>query len=246
MRAMIGLCLALSAWGQGENSAEYRAAYALGGEEATQELRDGRATIYAYGLLRDSLDRETGLRFEAIAGCCVDDAILGRAAGHNDRIKEHIRAHGLPGNSLKRWEDELFDLKGYFARRSKMVEPHPMVAGDAPVKSNDGRYTLALREIPIERRIRPEMRLEMLVTRDDASRIVPMHPIGAEAGKTEFFWGPQARLAFFRWREYPEGHFADQVIGVLDLDSGRWVRQEIENRRLPDPAPEPRSGPSGT
>jgi hypothetical protein len=74
--------------------------------------------LYAYGR-RDpgaGLDRETGLPILVIAGCFVDEETLGRAHGHDERVREHIAAHGLPPSSRKAFEADLFDLRGYLSR----------------------------------------------------------------------------------------------------------------------------------
>jgi len=83
---------------------DYWAGYKVGAAEADNELKAGRASIYVYGLRPESenQDQETGLPYQAIAGCLVDERILGRAVGHNERIAEYIKEHGLPRNSSKR------------------------------------------------------------------------------------------------------------------------------------------------
>src|SRR5579864_3437271 len=83
------------------------AAYKKARAEADRELKEGRASIYIYGLLRRSLlapqlDEETRLPLERIAGCDWNAEIADRADGHNDRIKEYIKKHGLPACTSKR------------------------------------------------------------------------------------------------------------------------------------------------
>jgi hypothetical protein len=83
---------------------DYWAGYKAGAAEADNELKGGRASIYVYGLRPESenQDQETGLPYQGIAGCLVDERIVGRAVGHNERIAEYIKEHGLPSNSSKR------------------------------------------------------------------------------------------------------------------------------------------------
>ena len=83
---------------------EYWVGYKVGAAEADNELKAGRASIYVYGLRPESenQDQETGLPYQGIAGCLVDERIVGRAVGHNERIAEYIREQGLPSNSSKR------------------------------------------------------------------------------------------------------------------------------------------------
>jgi hypothetical protein len=78
--------------------------YELGVAEAEFELNGGNSTIYVYGLRPESEneDPETGLPVQGIAGCLVDQRIVGRAAGHNERIVEYIKKQGFPGKSARR------------------------------------------------------------------------------------------------------------------------------------------------
>jgi hypothetical protein len=82
---------------------DYWAGYKVGAAEADNELKAGRASIYVYGLrpASENQDQETGLPYQGIAGCLVDERIVGRAVGHNERIAEYIKEHGLPSNSSK-------------------------------------------------------------------------------------------------------------------------------------------------
>jgi len=91
------------------------ASYRQGVMEANAELERGVATLYTYGLRRDLslFDRTTGLPLLAIAGCMVDDHTVRRAQGHNDTINRYIAQRGLPPNSFKPWEWELYHLKKY-------------------------------------------------------------------------------------------------------------------------------------
>jgi hypothetical protein len=128
------------------NGGNYGSGYRIGVAEADQQLEAGQATIYIYGL-RDGgefLDRRSGLPLEPIAGCAVDNTILGRASGHNKRIKEFITEKGLPSNSFKKWEKELFDLEGYFEEQTRKKKPFRLTASGPPTESPDGKYTLYL------------------------------------------------------------------------------------------------------
>ena len=136
------------------NKELYGNAYKLGVAEADEELNAGNATIYQYGLVDmmtlELLDRRTGLPLYGIAGCKVDDAIIGRAEGHNHRIDEVIAKRGLPSNSFKPWEKELFDLKGCYQTRSKTEKSFRLALGGPPAKSPDGKCTLRLVKTQLE------------------------------------------------------------------------------------------------
>ena len=99
----------------------YAEGYNTGVAEAERELRDGSATLYIYGLRRspEFLDRSTGIPFEIIGDCVIDVETKGRADGHNGAIRKYVKERGLPSNSFKRWEEELFDLAGYYKLRAK-------------------------------------------------------------------------------------------------------------------------------
>ena len=238
----IGLCLALLGAGPERDSTEYRAAYAKGRAEADRELERGDATLYLCGLVRGDLDfdHETGLPYKRIAGCIVDDAILGRHAGHNDRIMQSIKSRGLPLNSYKPWERELSDLKGYFAARSQAGATRRLVAYGPGVWTQDGRYAIRLRERPKERVSSRARDPEFLITAPGTTRAAFVGPLGAAAGKTEVFWGPESsHLAFIRWSDYPPDHKLDQAFVAIDAKSGEWVRAEVIPRRRPAGDPKP-------
>jgi hypothetical protein len=127
-----------------KESKAFKAAYAVGRAEAKQAMKDGRATIYTCGLARFpyDVDRETGLRYEYVAGCEVNDEILGRINGHNDWIRDYVTNHFWPAYSMKRWEKELFDLKGYVLAQEAIKPAYRLVLGGEPSKSPDGRFQI--------------------------------------------------------------------------------------------------------
>jgi hypothetical protein len=80
---------------QKEQSPAYKMGYAQGMKEAQEEINKNHLTIYTFGLRRipedrKDVDKETGLPYKDIAGCIVNDYILGRAAGHDDVIRNHL------------------------------------------------------------------------------------------------------------------------------------------------------------
>ena len=71
-----------------DQSTEYREGYAIGAQEAALEIAADTPTIYAFGLIsgrftEGEMQNAEGIPYQAIAGCVVDDGILGRADGHN-------------------------------------------------------------------------------------------------------------------------------------------------------------------
>ncbi|MDB5350116.1 MAG: hypothetical protein JWN86_1363 [Planctomycetota bacterium] len=206
----------------GSDEKVYARAYKQGQDEADKELKDDRATIYTFGLrsLFEHLDRDTGLPYEGIAGCEVDDEILGRAAGHNDRMLEHIKKNGPPGYSFKRWEKELFDLKGFYEPQSRDGKVHRLSLGDPAMKSPDGGVTIRA--------------VKRTFTKDDGSLgdslaveitvdgvVKKPQTVFFDEGDSDFCWGPKgSNFAVVRSRGKGEPWFM-----ALDLRTGQRLRE---------------------
>lgn len=76
-------------------SMRFRRAYYQGIQEAKQEIKDLKMTIYIAGLISpqtDSIDEETGLPRKMIAGCIITDSIDGLMLGHNDAIMKYLES----------------------------------------------------------------------------------------------------------------------------------------------------------
>lgn len=232
-------CLVVLGAAQAPKTPEYREAYLKGGDEAARELEEGRAVLYDYGLLRESLDRETGLPFEAIAGCDVRDDALGRAAGHNDRIREFIREHGYPGGSYKRWEKELFDLRGALAARASAGRTARLSVEDPPATSPGGRSTLELRrDETIDRRTAaPSTTSEIRATTGGVARTIPLPRPLHEARSLDVAWGEEGSdVAFLRCDPSPGDAAPRRRFAALDVRTGRWLRFEFEAKPKPHAA----------
>ena len=191
--------------------------------EADRELEQGRATLYTYGLRLggDNLDRETGLPFEPIAACVVDDSIFGRADGHNARIKEHIAAHGLPANSFKRWEKEILDLKGYVATRLETEPAIPLKVDGPATKSPDGKHSVRVAKVT-EKGLDGKPYEHVVLTVDEGR--ISDRPVSLIGLKNEprLLWGPEGSgfavvLYHGAWGEQAE---------AIDLHRGWWLRKE--------------------
>ncbi len=127
--------------------------YNSGWWEAERELWRGDASIYCGGYRSHfsdfcNLDLETGLPYRDVYSCVVQAGDLERVKGHNDRIEQYIRWHGLPTNSLKPWEKQLFHLKHYFDVRTQNVKPIRLLTGGKAAVSPDGRKTFRLVDLP--------------------------------------------------------------------------------------------------
>ena len=77
-------------------SPEYKKGFAIGIQEAEDEIKNNKMTIYTYGYPpahRNGIefDKDTGLVYKTIAGCVVNDDVLGREAGHDKTIREHLK-----------------------------------------------------------------------------------------------------------------------------------------------------------
>jgi hypothetical protein len=200
----------------------YRAAYEAGRKEADAELAAGQATIYRYGWVRitEEMDRETGLPFRTIAGCVVDDEIIGRHDGHNARITESVKARGLPRNSFKSWEKELYHLRDTFEARAKSESPHRLTLGGPAFRASDGAYSI--------RPVKVASRRDDGRTVDDLAVVVGVNGVEHEPlrvfwdeGETDFLWGPEG-AGFAIIRSKGEG---EPMYLAVDLKRGRWLRE---------------------
>lgn len=203
---------------------EYQVGYREGRAEADRELEQGRATLYIYGhrLSFDNLDRETGLPYNAIAGCVIDSGLVGRADGHDDRIKESIAAHGLPANSFKRWEKELCDLKGYVALRLEAGPAISLKVDGPPTKSPDGKHSVRAGKVT-EKSVVDGKPHEYIVLIVDDGRVSdrPVTLIGFE-GEPRLLWGPEGSgFAVVLYKE-----LGGEQAEAIDLHRGWWLRME--------------------
>jgi hypothetical protein len=73
----------------------YETGYALGRREAAEELAKATASLYVAGLRFARSDPDTGLPCKHVAGCVIDASTEGRISGHNDAIREQIKASSL-------------------------------------------------------------------------------------------------------------------------------------------------------
>lgn len=72
-------------------SVGYQTAYAQGRREAEDSIAQGKPTLYIVGKPSGAtVDEQTGLPLVAIAGCRVDDSILGRRDGYNQRVQQWV------------------------------------------------------------------------------------------------------------------------------------------------------------
>jgi hypothetical protein len=210
-----------------EFKTEYLAAYGKGREEADQELKAGRATIYASGQMNlfEHVDRETGLPYKVIAGCGVDGSSEGREAGHNDRIHAYTGQRGLPPNSFKRWDRELFDLNGHFEFRCRDNSPLRLTRRGPAAKSLDGRHEIRILERQYEKDdgTRAEgLAVAIFGAGDGTRRLIPLT---WNPGQVELVWGPEgSRFAIVRGEE---GRFISYI--AVDLMRGESLREEHLN-----------------
>jgi hypothetical protein len=199
---------------------DYISGYVRGCTEADLQIAKSEATIYTYGLRAglDNLDRETGLPVEAIAGCVVDETTEGRAAGHNARIQRYIKSYGLPSNSLKPWETELFDLRGFFEARWKAGQSIHLRAGGPAAISPDGNREVVL----MERSVRgngKELRASIRVCGNRSGTDIYLF---SDRNPVELVWGP-TRAGFAVLQGYTDNAMYYEAV---DLRAGAYLRGE--------------------
>jgi hypothetical protein len=226
--------------GAARKSDEYRVAYEQGRAEADRELNNQSATIYTYGHgdLFENLDRETGLPYSGF-GCVVDDKILGRVDGHNDRIMEHIKAHGLPKGSFKPWEKELFGLKDYFESRRKRDKPEVVTADSPALRSPDGSCTIR----PVVKRGENDGKVVKTLAIElsgNGRKPEEIWLLAHADEKVELFWGPEGSRFVVIAISKPR----HTIFDLLDLRRPRRLRTEFVSRSEPREAqPKDRPGP---
>ncbi|HEV3166295.1 MAG TPA: hypothetical protein VGZ22_19880 [Isosphaeraceae bacterium] len=212
--------------------------YVSGWWEAERELRQGKASIYQIGGLRMgdicNLDQDTGLPIVMVCGCVIARGDEERVQGHNDHIEQYITWHGLPENTFKPWEKELFNLKSCFDDRSRKDPPKRLIVGGPALIAPDGKSS-----------VRP-----VATVKDDGSPDNGLKVVIAAGnvklddwyvrwfeGVSDLQWGPAgSRFAVTRSTcEKSETYMA------FDLRTGRLLREETwdEGKRRVDPFANP-------
>ena len=146
--------------------------YAAGWWDAELELWRGEAS-YLFGPSSGSAATTAvtsigtrGFPVRGLSCCVIRTSDSEWVKGHNDHIAQYIRWHGLPTNTFKPWERELFDLYRYFEVRSRTNVPTRLLADGPAVVSratggtacdwsrgaNDARISYNSREIGHHRR----------------------------------------------------------------------------------------------
>jgi hypothetical protein len=198
--------------------------YVAGWWDAERELWRGEATIYGLGGVIGgdicNVDEETGLPIHRVSmGCVICEGDRERVQGHNDRIEQSIRAHGLPANTLKPWEKELFHLKRYFDERSPTDGPKRLQAGGPAVVSPDGESSVRL-IAGVKDDGSPSDSLKVLISAGDD--VLGEWYVRFDKGDSDLIWGPEgSRLAVIRSiSEKTECYEA------YDLKTGRFLSSE--------------------
>ena len=207
--------------------------YTAGWWEAEHELRRGEATVYKLGGLPlgdiCDIDEDTGLPIRRVSGCMVSARDIQRVSGHNDRIERYIRSHGIPGNTLKPWQGELFHLKRYFDDRLRIGGTHKLHAGGPAVVSPDGRSNVKLiARFAVADDGSPIDSLKVVISTRDAV-LDDWRPL-CQRGDFDFIWEPEgSRFVVLRSISAKEEHFE-----AYDLRTGHRLCTETwyDKRRL--------------
>ncbi len=200
--------------------------YLKGWWEAECELWRGNVTIYSGGRidlfpLTDTchIDENTGLLLHWAYGCRPDQCDLELVKGHNDRVAQYIRWHGLPRNTLKPWEKELFHLKPFFDNRSPPDSLARLVANGPRLVSPDGRNSVRLvARLNADGSMRD--REKVVIAAGNVALDDWYERFGR--GESHLLWGPEgSRLAAIRSTSGAEEHYE-----AYDLRTGRFLREE--------------------
>lgn len=74
-------------------TARYQKAYNQGVQEALREIKKDSLTYYEYGEEPDyPYNVETGLPAKIVAGCIINDSVIGYVEGHNQTIRNHLQS----------------------------------------------------------------------------------------------------------------------------------------------------------
>jgi hypothetical protein len=218
----------------------HAAAVAKGRAEAEEELKENKARIWTFGLnhslLVEHLDRESGLYYSSF-GCVIDDDIVGRVKGHNARIAESIRDNGVPKNSFKPWDKELFGLAQYFEIRSRTEKPVRLTMNGPSARSPDGKFVVKLvkHDLLHELSEPPAANGEPPAKPDETIKPTPFLLVGEQdvqanwiwffGEEPELVWGPKdSWFAVLRVKSRT-GDVPDFV--AVDLRGKREIRHEF-------------------
>jgi hypothetical protein len=194
--------------------------YARGWLEAEGELWQGNATVYDFGgFCGCGVDRDTGLPIHWVSARVRSVADHERVRGHNDHLAQYIGWHGLPKNSLKPWEGDLFDLKRFVNDHSRTEPPRSLLAGGPALRSPDGKYSV--RPVAgVGDDGTPDGTLKIVIA---AGNVVIAEPyVRFLRGESELIWGPDgSRLVVVRSTVVDREEYT-----ANDLSTGRWLREE--------------------
>jgi hypothetical protein len=211
--------------------------YLAGWWDAERELWQGTATFsefeYEGGLIRDNsscVELVTGLRVVSRTGCVVRARDRARAQGHNDHIRQYIRWHGLPGNSIKPWERIVFDLKRWFDQQARAQAPTCLVAGGPPAVGPGGSACYLRPATTRYNGVGFEDRALMVVVSRGAGVAIEW-PIGADEPTVDLLWGPsRSGLVVIRSRgEGRESYTALDLKGCGYLRTETWIDGKTED-----------------
>jgi len=205
--------------------------YASGWWDAECELWQGKATIYGGcggRIFLDDIcciDQDTGLPLSHVLGCVIYEGDRERVQGHNDHVAQYIRWHGLPKNTLKPWEEELFQLKRFFDVRWRTDAPKRLLAGGPAVVSPDGKNSVRL-VAGVRKDGSPDDSLKVVIA---TGNVVLDDWYVFFKGDSDLLWGPEgSRFVVIRSISEKSEHYQ-----AYDLRTGRPLREESwsEGRR---------------
>ena len=174
-----------------------------------------------FGLLEE-IDRETGLYFEPIPPVGDYDYIIHdkRVQSHNETIKKYIKDNGIPKNSFKPWEKQLFNLRAFYEAQSQINQAIHLDLGGAEVVSPEGKYGLKLemRTMKTQPATNQICLTSINSNKEEASMIVNQPQIN-------LVWGPPGSwFMVFERRRLQNGATKDYV--AYDLRNQRVIRYE--------------------
>ncbi len=210
--------------------------FRAGQKAARLDAASGKARTMTYGLHSDGLgfDTATGLVYNFIADCIVDDSITGLADGYNSFIAAWLVANGQPSYSLKRWTSQLLDLRGSFTRCSTLVRPAILERNGDHTFSTDRRVRLSLEVAPS--RMEGSSPVRVVIQSGDSAMFADLVYEGGHRS-WEVAWGPDSSGLVFL-RDVAEGYLSDahpvQHYAAVSVRTGATLSSEFYTRERGD------------
>jgi len=192
----------------------YLRGYRLGLAQAKKDISDSKAVILdPNDSLEESVDRATGLLLWPM-GDVTDRGTDGYVAGYNATIYAHIKKHGIPAYSWKRWEDIIFNAAAYFDRDPNL-KPDILRNGSTGITSPESDTLITLKT-------NAAGNVYLICFGLDSNNCEMAWPVSPVNDELKCVWGPRGSNLLFIRGLYCRTK--TPVTGVLDVSRGLELR----------------------